>query len=185
VWLGQQLVNAQKTSYEPPYIINSSPEQYKYILYDLHVYTEARLGREWTTVSGRLGIHAGDLGHYSYLRGYYAEDGNNFIPEAMLALGNPRIVYAQADAGYGAENVLGAYTYRFALGSGLGRHTGSNILLGYANSTHVPTPHLAFASANLRLPAGLSAVSLEPYFATDFDRHNIFSMKLHYQFGGK
>lgn len=103
----------------------------------------------------------------------------------MLRLGFPRILYAQADAGYGAENALGAYTTRLALGSGLGQAHGSQLLVGYAQSAHHPSPNLAFVSANLRLPAstGLGALSLEPYFATDFDRHQLFSLKVNYRLG--
>ena len=44
---------------------------------------------------------------------------------------------------------------------------------------------MGFVSATLRLPTGtgLSALSLEPYFATNFDRHYLLSFKLHYRLG--
>jgi hypothetical protein len=105
------------------------------------------------------------------------------MPELMLSLGNPRLLYGQADFCYGAENTLGAYTTRFGLGSGLGQLHGSQLLAGYAHSPHYPSPNLAFVSASLRLPGGtgLGAVSLEPYFATDFAKHKLFSLKASYR----
>jgi len=89
----------------------------------------------------------------------------------MFSRGNPRLLYAQADFGYGAENALGACTSRLALGSGLGQLHGSQVLAGYAHAAHSPTQDMAFVSANLRLPRG-TGLSLEPYLATDFARHS-------------
>lgn len=188
LWLGQQQVGVHRPSYfGAPFTIHPDTTL-SYGLSDLHLYFEQervspRLG---LAVAYRLGLHAGQLGYYSYFAdGGNSPEVNNFAPEAMLRLGLPRILYVQGDVGYGAENALGAYTSRLALGSGLGQLHGSRVLAGYAHSAHYPSPNLAFASANLRLPAsaGLGALSVEPYFATDFDRHNIFSLKLHYQLG--
>ncbi|NML65198.1 prolipoprotein diacylglyceryl transferase [Hymenobacter sp. RP-2-7] len=180
LWAGQQRIDLQ-----PVFTTTPSLSTESYALVDAHGYLEASVGRGWSTLGFRIGAHLGDLGHYSYFVNDNSTQAAFFMPEGMLRVGNPQLLFAQADAGYGAENALGAYTTRLALGSGLGQAGGGQLLLGYANSAHYPTPSLAFASANLRLPAGLRAVSLEPYFATDFDRHNIFSMKLHYQLGSR
>jgi hypothetical protein len=188
LWLGKQEVGVHQPSYfGAPFTIHPDTTL-SYGLSDLHLYIEQervspRLG---LAMAYRLGIHAGELGYYSYFAdGGNSREVNKFAPEAMLRIGFPRILYVQGDAGYGAENVLGAYTSRLALGSGLGQLHGSRVLLGYAHSAHYPSPNLAFASANLGLPpgTGLSAVRLEPYFATDFARHNLFSLKLHYRIG--
>ena len=90
------------------------------------------------------------------------------------------MLFGQADFCYGAENALGAYTTRLGLGSGLGFSKGPSLLAGYAHSPHQPTSNLGFVSAQLRMPGG-KGLSLEPYYATDFGRHNSFSLKLNYR----
>ncbi|RZK52460.1 MAG: hypothetical protein EOO59_13680 [Hymenobacter sp.] len=186
LWVGQQQVGIHYPAYNAPFTI-APDTTLRYTLFDFHLFQERSFGRDWLTLRARLGLHLGDLGHYSYFGDGETGDGTLLMPEAMLRLGHPQLLFAQADAGYGAENALGAYTTRVALGSGLGQDNGSQLLVGYANSAHYPTPNLAFASANLRLPArtGLGAVSVEPYLATDFNRHNVFSLKLHYRLGAK
>ncbi|MDO7886697.1 prolipoprotein diacylglyceryl transferase family protein [Hymenobacter cheonanensis] len=186
IWLGTQHIGVHLPAYNAPFTVHADTTL-SYNLADVHFYVEQerQIPNIGFAVAYRLGLHAGSLGHYSYYTDTHSRDNNTFAPEGMLRVGFPRVAYLQGDVGYGAENALGAYTTRLALGSGLGQLHGSQLLVGYANSAHYPSPNLAFASANLRLPAstGLGALSLEPYFATDFDRHNIFSLKLHYQLG--
>jgi len=185
LWVGEQRTGYHFLGYSPgPFVVHPDSTT-RTALFDARFYFGQEVGHDWLTLRYRLGFHLGQLGRYSYFTESSNPSETYFAPEAMLRFGHPQLLFAQYDAGYGAENALGAYTTRVALGSGLGHHDGRQLLLGYANSTHYENPGMAFASANLRLPAGLSAVSLEPYFATDFDRHNIFSMKLHYQFGSK
>lgn len=187
LWVGQQTIAAQPLSSAGSYQFLTNDTTFHCILGDAHFYRETRVERGWLTLGARFGLHLGSLGYYSYFDSGNARGSAWLMPEGMLSLGNPRLLYAQADAGYGAENALGAYTSRLALGSGLGRTTGRQLLAGYAHSAHFPTQNLAFVSARLALPAGtgLRALSLEPYFATDFDRHQLFSLKLHYQLGAK
>lgn len=177
VWVGQQQIDA--------HIINGSPdfEQYSFTLVNVHAFGEGSRGAGWTTLGYRAGGHLGDLGHYSYYKSDKSSSAVFFMPEAMLRLGNPRLLYAQADAGYGAENALGSYTTRLGLGSGLGRASGSQLLVGYANAAHVPTPSLAFVSASLHLPGqgGLNNLGLQPYYATNFGNHHLFSLRLNYR----
>jgi hypothetical protein len=98
----------------------------------------------------------------------------------MLAIGRRRTVFGQLDAGYGAGNALGNYTTRLALGSGLGQQHGSTLLVGYALGPNYPAGSMGFVSATLRLPAGRNALSLAPYVASNFGRHHVLSMQLHY-----
>jgi prolipoprotein diacylglyceryltransferase len=182
LWLGQQTIDVH-TLPTTRYRFVSADTALSYVLSDVHVYREMHQDDGWLTTDLRLGLHVGSLGYYSYF-----DQGNSrhtavLMPEAMLRLSKPEILYGQADFCYGAENTLGACTSRLALGSGLGQARGSRVLAGYAHSAHQPTPHLGFVSATVRLPpgTGLGALSLEPYFATDLGRHNIFSMKLNYR----
>jgi len=190
LWVGEQRTGSHFLGYAPGPFVVQPDSVTRSRLVDVHLFFGQEAGHNWLTLRYRLGIHLGKLGQYAY----YPESGNassanasetNFAPEAMLRLGHPQLLFAQYDAGYGAENALGAYTTRIALGSGLGHDDGRQVLLGYANSVHYGNPGMGFASANLRLPAGtgLTALSLEPYFATDFDRHTILSLKLNYRLG--
>ncbi|WP_151089072.1 prolipoprotein diacylglyceryl transferase family protein [Hymenobacter baengnokdamensis] len=182
LWVGQQQVGIQVV----PTSGHTSTYQdttLRYQLADIHLYREVQTDRGWLSVGVRTGLHIGSLGYYSYFDNDHSQSSTWLMPELMLSLGNPRVLYSQADFCYGAENAMGAYTTRLALGSGLGTLGGSNILAGYAHSPHQPTPSMAFVSARLRLPGGtgLSALGLEPYFATDFGRHQIFSLKMSYR----
>ena len=187
LWLGQQTIDAQPRGPAHYYQSLTSDTTLRYTLADAHLYREKHIGQGWRTLGLRFGLHVGSLGYYSYFDGGNARGTAWLMPEGMLSLGNPHLLYAQADAGYGPENALGAYTSRLALGSGLGQASGRQVLAGYAHSAHFPTRSLAFVSARLALPpgTGLGALSLEPYFATDFARHQLFSLKLHYQLGAK
>ena len=183
VWAGQQRIALQPIPYSGSYFITRQDTTLREAVVDLHAYREIQRGQGWTTFGVRAGLHVGSLGYYSYFDGGNARGTTWLMPELMLRLGNPQVVYGQADFCYGAENALGACTSRLALGSGLGQLRGSQVLAGYAHSAHSPTQNMAFVSANLRLPGGtgLSALSLEPYFATDFARHQSFSLKVNYR----
>jgi hypothetical protein len=185
LWVGEQRTGYHFLGYTPgPFVVHPDSTT-RSTLFDIHAFYGQRISRNWLTLRYRFGIHLGQLGRYTYFPESSGASETNFAPEVMLRLGYSQLLFAQYDVGYGAENALGAYTTRLALGSNLGQANGHQVLLGYASSVHYGNPSLGFASANLRLPAssGLGALSVEPYFATDFDRHNIFSLKLHYQLG--
>ncbi|MFD1874079.1 prolipoprotein diacylglyceryl transferase family protein [Hymenobacter bucti] len=184
IWLGEQQVAIQTLPNSTRRFI-ANDTTIRYFMSDIHLYKEGHFGHDWLSAGVRLGAHLGSLGYFSYFDSGNARGTTFLMPELMLSLGNPRLLYGQADFCYGAENTLGAYTTRISLGSGLGQTGGSTVLAGYAHSPHYPSPSLAFVSASLRLPSGtgLSAVSLEPYFATDFAKHNIFSLKASYRLG--
>ena len=154
-------------------------------LYDVHLYYEkqglADNGRN--TFAFRTGLHLGKLGYSSDA----IPNPTPLLPELMARYGRRQTLFGQFDLGYGAENALGSYATRLALGSGLGQRNGSTLLVGYASAYHYPGHNLAFVSANLRLPghSAVSGLSVEPYFATNFDRHTLFSLKLNYLLGLK
>ncbi|MGI4870957.1 MAG: prolipoprotein diacylglyceryl transferase family protein [Janthinobacterium lividum] len=187
LWLGRQQIGAHYPGNPPaPFSINPDTTV-SFRRADVHLFFGQRLGHDWLSVRYRLGLHMGSLGAYNYYQNQQTDKETNVAPELMLALGNPRLLYLQTDLNYGAENAFTAATSRIGLGSGLGQLTGSNVLLGYASSAHYPAPSMGFVSANLRLPTstGLNALSLEPYFATDFARHQLYSLKVNYRLGGK
>lgn len=119
------------------------------------------------------------------------------LPDSQVWVGNRRLFFTQADAGYGAGGV-GNYLYRIGLGSGLGSHKGGNVVAGVAfsnvdlhsfsaddiasNERPVGTT-MGFATANIHLAN--SGFSLEPAAATDFGRHHQISLRLHYRIGLK
>ncbi|MGI4736443.1 MAG: prolipoprotein diacylglyceryl transferase family protein [Janthinobacterium lividum] len=182
LWLGQQQIEAHMLP--SPRTNRPGPDTtLRYTLFDAHIYKQRTSGYGWLTIGYRVGLHLGDLGHYSYFDGNNTASALSILPELMVSLGNPRLLYGQADFGYGAENALGACTSRLALGSGLGQANGSQLLAGLAHSAHTSNQNMGFVSATLRLPSGtgLSALSLEPYFAPDFARHNLFSLKMNYR----
>ncbi|GAA3990257.1 prolipoprotein diacylglyceryl transferase family protein [Hymenobacter antarcticus] len=149
-------------------------------LVDVHIFKQAHRDDGWLTRDLRFGLHMGSLGYFSYFDDGNSQEGTWLMPEVMIRMGKPSVLFGQADFCYGAENALGAYTTRFGLGSGLGMNDGPSLLVGYAHSPHQPTSNLGFVSALLRLP-GRSDLSLEPYYATDLGRHNNFSLKLNYR----
>jgi prolipoprotein diacylglyceryltransferase len=183
LWVGQQRIDAQPlpdpNGYQP---ITDRDTTFHHLLFDLHVYREIHRENDWLTTDVRLGLHIGDLGTFSYFGGGESRHSTLLMPELMVRVGKPAVLFGQADFCYGAENALGAYTTRLGLGSGLGFSKGPRVLAGYAYSPHHPTPSMGFASALLRLP-GRSGFSLEPYYATDLGRHNNFSLKLNYRIG--
>jgi hypothetical protein len=184
VWVGQQNIDAQPLpSTGGSTTIFDQPTSLQKTLVDVHFYREVHSHyRGWLTTDARIGLHFGSLGHFSYFGEGESKESTPIMPELMLRIGEPSVLFAQADLCYGAENTMGAYTARYALGSGLGLDTGTRVLAGYANSPHQPSPSMGFVSAELRLP-GKTGLSLEPYYATDLGRHNNFSMKVHFRLG--
>ena len=182
LWVGQQRIAAQPLPNPTPrYLIIPRDTTFTRSLADFHVYREGHRENGWRSIDTRFGLHIGTLGYYSYLGDEETPQSTYVVPELMLRFGKPSVLFGQVDFGYGAENALGAYTSRVALGSGLGFRQGPQLLVGYAHSTHHPSPTMGFASAVLRVP-GSTTFSLEPYYATDFGRHNNFSLRLNYRF---
>jgi hypothetical protein len=181
VWVGTEAIGARQLP-TSDFAVENPDYTLNYRLYDIHLYTEGHrpTAHHAFDVNYRIGMHLGKLGHTQEDFKLFKEA---FLPELMLAIGNRRLVYGQFDFAYGAENALANPAVRLALGSGLGQRYGSTVLVGYAQAYHYPTRNMGFLSANLRVPghSALSGLSLEPYFATDFSRHQQFSLKLHYQ----
>ncbi|MDO7847192.1 prolipoprotein diacylglyceryl transferase [Hymenobacter sp. M29] len=183
IWVGQQRVNAQPlpepNGYAP---ITDRDTTFHRTLVDIHIYKQIHRENGWRSVDARFGLHFGQLGYFSYFGDGESKESAFLMPEFMVRVGKPEALFGQADFCYGAENVLGGYTSRLGLGSGLGIGNGPQLLLGYAHSPHNPTPGMGFASALLRLPSR-PELALEPYVATNFGRHNSFSLKLNYRLG--
>ena len=184
VWVGQQDIAAQpipnsySNSFRP---ITKRDTTFRYRLVDVHLFWEGEEDADWLSHKVRLGVHLGNLGYFSYF-GEVESRGNTWLmPEVMLRVGKPSVLYVQTDFCYGAENAMGAYTARLGVGTGLGMRNGPSLLAGYAHSPHQPTSSLGFVSALLRLPGG-KGLSLEPYYATDLGQHNSFSLKVNYRF---
>jgi hypothetical protein len=181
VWVGTEAIGARQLP-TSDFAVENPDYTLNYRLYDIHLYTEGHrpTAHHAFDVNYRIGMHLGKLGHTQEDFKLFKEA---FLPELMLAIGNRRLVYGQFDFAYGAENALANPAVRLALGSGLGQRYGSTVLVGYAQAYHYPSRNMGFLSANLRVPghSALSGLSLEPYFATDFSRHQQFSLKLHYQ----
>ena len=181
LWVGQQRINAQPVP-DPNSrdAITDRDTTFRPALFDVHIYRQIHREDGWRSIDARFGLHLGQLGYFSYFGEGESRESTLLMPEIMVRMGKPSVLFGQADFCYGAENVLGAYTSRLGLGSGLGISNGPQLLVGYAHSLHNPSPAMGFASALLRLP-GRSGLSLEPYFATDLGRHNSFSLKLNYR----
>jgi phosphatidylglycerol:prolipoprotein diacylglycerol transferase len=177
LWVGQQRIDMQPL---PASNASASVGTTRQILADIHFYREAHRENGWLSFDARIGLHLGSLGYYSYFGANDTKESTIVMPELMLRLGKPTVLYGQADFCYGAENAMGAYTSRLGLGSGLGLNNGSRLLAGYAHSPHQPTSSLGFVSALVNLP-GKGGLSLEPYYATDLGRHNSLSLKLNYR----
>ena len=183
LWVGQQRINAQPVpDLNSRNAITDRDTTFRPTLFDLHIYKQIHRENGWRSIDARFGLHIGQLGYFSYFGDGESRASALLMPEVMVRLGKPSVLFGQADFCYGAENVLGAYTSRLGLGSGLGIGNGPQLLVGYAHSPHQPSPGMGFASALLRLP-GRPGLSLEPYYATDLGRHNSFSLKLNYRLG--
>lgn len=181
LWVGPQRVDIQ-TRPGASRLITDRDTTMRRVLADVHIYREVHQENGWQSYAFRVGLHMGNLGYFSYFDSGDSQKSTWLMPELMVSLGKPSVLFGQADLCYGAENAMGAYTTRLALGSGLGSANGPRLLAGYAHSTHQPTANLGFVSAQLRLP-GRSGLTLEPYYATDLVRHNNFSLRLNYRIG--
>ncbi len=181
VWVGQQRINAQPVpDLNSRDAITDRDTTFRHALVDVHIYKQIHRENGWRSIDARFGLHLGQLGYFSYFGEGESRNSTLLMPEIMVRMGKPSVLFGQADFCYGAENVLGAYTSRLGLGTGLGISNGPQLLVGYAHSLHNPSPVMGFASALLRLP-GHPGLSLEPYYATDLGRHNSFSLKLNYR----
>ena len=127
----------------------------------------------------RAGIHVGNL--------YYTTTSadkatlrltQSIMPDDMLWFGNRRVFYGQADAGYG-PNSIGNYHTRIGLGSGLGSRKGGTVLAGVSLPDAGTANCLGFAAATIHVPH--TAFNLEANYATDFERSNQMSLRLHYR----
>ena len=187
LWIGTQQIGVHSLGTTPGPFIIQPDATVEYSRFDTHLFYGQRLGHDWLSLRYRLGVHVGSLGRYDYYQNEHTQQETGLAPELLIALGNPRLLYLQTDLNYGAENAFTASTSRIGVGSGLGKLNCSNVLVGYASSVHYPAPGMGFVSANLRLPVGtgLSALSLEPYFATNFGRHQVFSLKVNYRLSRK
>ena len=184
VWVGEQRIAMQPRP-DPDgsrgsMLITDRDTTMRRTLVDVHIFKQVHRDDGWLTRDVRLGLHLGSLGYFSYFDNGNSRESTWLMPEAMIRMGKPSVLFGQADFCYGAENALGAYSTRFGLGSGLGMSNGPSVLVGYAHSPHQPTSSLGFVSALLRLP-GRPGLSLEPYYATDLGRHNSFSLKVNYR----
>lgn len=169
-----------------------------YSLLDINPYFE---GQGRTTkdfrIGYRVGFHVGNLLNNQASRKDSTLEAKPLLPDLQLWVGNRRLLFAQADAGYGAGGV-GNYLYRIGLGSGLGSSKGGNVVAGLAFSNvdshsfsvgdiasneRPASTTLGFAAANIRLAN--SGFSLEPTAVTDFGRHHQVSLRLHYRLGLK
>ena len=183
LWVGRQRIDAQPLpAPNGSQAITDRNTTFHETLFDLHVYREIHKEHAWLSTDVRVGLHIGDLGYFSYFGSGESKGSTLLMPEIMVRVGKPAVLFGQADFCYGAENTLGGYATRVGLGSGLGFGKGPRLLAGYAYSPHHPTPGMGFASATLCLP-GRSNLSLEPYYATDLGRHNSFSLKVNYRLG--
>jgi prolipoprotein diacylglyceryltransferase len=181
LWVGQQRINAQPVpDLNSNDAITDRDTTFRHALVDVHIYKQIHHENGWRSIDARFGLHLGQLGYFSYFGEGESRESALLMPEIMVRMGKPSVLFGQADFCYGAENVLGAYTSRLGLGSGLGISNGPQLLVGYAHSLHNPSPAMGFASALLRLP-GHPGLSLEPYYATDLGRHNSFNLKLNYR----
>ncbi|HEX8327515.1 MAG TPA: prolipoprotein diacylglyceryl transferase family protein [Hymenobacter sp.] len=180
VWVGQQRIDMLPLDPDGNTFITARDSTVRKRLADVHIYREVHRENGWLSTDVRLGLHIGSLGYYSYFGDGESKGSTPVMPELMVRIGKPSVLFAQADLGYGAENVMGGLTTRFGLGSGLGSANGSRLVAGYAISPNQVRPSLGFVSANLRLP-GRTGFSLEPYYATNFARNYNLSLKLNYR----
>ena len=181
LWVGQQRIAMQPVpDANGSNSITDRDTTMRHVLADVHIYKEAHYENGWLSCDFRAGLHMGSLGYFSYFDSGNSRKSTWLMPELMVRLGKPTVIFGQADLCYGAENAMGAYTSRLGLGSGLGISNGPSLLVGYAHSPHQPSSNLGFVSAMLRLP-GHSGLSVEPYYATDLGQHNSFSLRVHYR----
>ena len=147
-------------------------------LFDINPYVEGRFNFKNGGIGYRAGVHLGKLFHPSSAAADSSLQTVSIAPDMLVWIGNRRVLFVQADTGVGSL-ALGNYTTRLGLGTGLGADNGRLLLAGLALATHEASYNMGFVSANFRLAN--TGVSIEPYAASDFDRHHRVSLRLHYQ----
>ncbi|AMJ65260.1 prolipoprotein diacylglyceryl transferase family protein [Hymenobacter sp. PAMC 26628] len=169
-----------------------------YNLLDVNPYVEGNFQTiRNISVGYHVGFHAGRLLNNQAYRNDSTLEAKPLLPDLQVWVGNRWLLFAQADAGYGAGGV-GNYLYRVGLGSGLGSRKGGSVVAGVAFSSVDPhsfsvgdiasnerpaSTTMGFAAANIRLAN--SGFALEPTAATDFGRRHQLSLRLHYRIGLK
>ena len=178
MWAGTERVGFQQLAPNTAFPVTPPGSHVSFPLYDFNPYVEGRKQFRHLALGYRLGVHLGRLRNVSTtaadssLRTVWA------APDVQFWLGNRRVLFGQIDTGVGPL-ALGNYTSRFALGSGLGADDGRYLLAGLAIATHERSYNMGFLSANIRLAK--TGFSVEPYAASDFDRHHQVNLRIHYQ----
>ena len=178
VAVGSEQIGFQRLAPNQPFVPKSPPTKHSYPVFDVNPFMEGRFRLGRIAVGYRGGVHVGLLGHVSKTAADSSVQTAFLAPDARLWVGNRRILFGQVDTGTGLL-ALGNYTSRFGVGTGLGADDGRYVLAGMAVATHEPGYNMGFVSANLRLAN--TGLSLEPYVASDFDRHYQMNLRLHYQ----
>ncbi|MDQ2772012.1 MAG: hypothetical protein M3Y54_16110, partial [Bacteroidota bacterium] len=178
VTVGSEQIGFQRLVPNQPFIPNPPRTTHSFALFDINPFMEGRFRLGQLSVGYRGGMHIGLLGHVSHTAADSSVEYSYLAPDARLWVGNRRVLFGQVDTGTGFM-ALGNYTSRFGLGTGLGADDGRYVLAGMAVATHEPGYNMGFISANLQLAN--TGVSLEPYVASDFDRHYQMNLRLHYQ----
>ena len=187
VWVGTDEVRTARQLPSGPLVFPDSAAVRRYALADFNPFVAGthhfKSSANGAGFGYRLGFHVGNLLYATAEKDLKTlRPSYSILPEAMVWLGNRRTFYGQADAGYG-PNSVGNYYYRFGLGSGLGSRRGGTMLAGVSLPDAGTATFLGFAAANICVPH--SGFSLEPAYATDFDRTSQLSLRLHYRLGLK
>ena len=200
VWGGtDRVAYAPQTTSDGPLQTGYTPYIRNYGLLDINPFIEGRIALFSNLGAGyHAGLHLGNLLNNQASRNDSTLGNMHVLPEAQFWVGTRRLLFVQADIGYGAGG-LGNYLYRVGLGSGLGSENKSDVVAGiaftdaatttFSNELFGPHPErainstLGFAAANIRLAN--SGFALEPAATTDFGRHHQVSLRLHYRLGLK
>ena len=178
VWAGTERVGFQQLAPNAAFPVTPPGRHISFPLYDFNPYVEGRKQFRHLALGYRLGLHLGRLRNVSTPAADSSLQTVWAAPDVQFWLGNRRSLFGQVDAGVGPL-ALGNYTSRFALGSGLGADDGRYLLAGLAIATHERRYNMGFLSANIRLAK--TGFSVEPYAASDFDRHHQVNLRIHYQ----
>lgn len=178
IWGGRERVGFRPLVPGSPFDSTPPPVSASVTLYDLNPYLEGRTKWWHFDLGYRAGLHVGQLRNSASSAADSSLRNTWLAPDARLWIGNRRVLFAQFDTGVGLL-ALGNHTSRFGLGTGLGADDGRYLLAGLAVATHQVSYNMGFVGANIQLVQ--SKLSLEPYAATDFDRHHQVNLRLHYQ----
>ncbi|GAA4380688.1 prolipoprotein diacylglyceryl transferase family protein [Hymenobacter koreensis] len=182
VWRGAERIGIQSLDPNGPFITTGEDTRITKQLWDVNPYVESRFGDggHWE-VGYRLGLHIGQLGFPSRrLRRELSGNtlGYQLAPDMMIWTGVRKTLFMQSDIGAGPI-ALGNNAIRLGLGSGFGKTDGSYLLGGVAWARHHPQGTMGFLSGQISV-AGNSLL-LEPYAATDFQRHYQLRAQLRYR----